>query len=164
MLRISKKADYAVFLLGRLARHGAYPGGPAPETLLSAQEMARASGLNKSVVANLLKELAKDGVLDSVRGLKGGYRLAAAPGDISLARILRVVQGPFHLVECVQGADDPPAAGGRRCSLLGICPSSSPMHMVHERIAELFHQIRLDELCGLTAPQIASPLLAGAGR
>ncbi|MFN7672278.1 MAG: Rrf2 family transcriptional regulator, partial [Planctomycetota bacterium] len=75
MLRISKKADYAVFLLGAIARQGAYPGGQHPEAVVSAHEIARLAKLNKSVVANLLKEFAKHGLLDSVRGLKGGYRL-----------------------------------------------------------------------------------------
>ncbi|MCB9885092.1 MAG: Rrf2 family transcriptional regulator [Planctomycetes bacterium] len=101
MLRISKKADYAVFLLGAIAREGAYPGGPAADTVVSAHEIARRAGLNKSVVANLLKDFAKHGVLDSVRGLKGGYRLVKAPRDVSLHDILEVVEGKFTLVECI---------------------------------------------------------------
>src|SRR5262252_7543728 len=84
MLRISKKADYAVFLLGCIVRQGAYPGGTAPEAVVSAHEVARQAGLNKSVVANLLKVFARDGMLESVRGLKGGYRLARAPDAVSL--------------------------------------------------------------------------------
>lgn len=101
MLRISKKADYAVFLLGAIAREGAYPGGPAEAAVVSAHEIARRAGLNKSVVANLLKDFAKHGVLDSVRGLKGGYRLVKAPHEVSLHDILEVVEGKFTLVECI---------------------------------------------------------------
>ena len=74
MLRISKKADYAVFLLGAIARQGAYPGGRAEDAVVSAHEIARQAGLNKSVVANLLKEFSRHGLLESVRGLRGGYR------------------------------------------------------------------------------------------
>ena len=102
MLRISKKADYAVFLLGYLARRGACPGGSAADSVVSAQEISRQAGLNKSVVANLLKEFTKEGVLDSVRGLKGGYRLVISPHDLTLARILEVVDGPFTLVDCIK--------------------------------------------------------------
>ena len=84
MLRISKKADYAVFLLGEIARQGAFPGGEADAAaVVSAHEIARLSRLNKSVVANLLKEFARDGLLQSTRGLRGGYRLTCAPRDIS---------------------------------------------------------------------------------
>ena len=83
MLRISKKADYAVFLLGAIARQGAFPGGSAGESVVSAHEIARQARLNKSVVANLLKEFAKSGLLESTRGLKGGYRLGRRDASVS---------------------------------------------------------------------------------
>jgi Rrf2 family protein len=167
MLRISKKADYAVFLLGCIAREGAYPGGPHEDTVVSAQEIARQAGLNKSVVANLLKGLAREGLLESQRGLKGGYRLTQPPGEISLARVLGVVDGPFHLVDCVRQlgerrsrADDPHA-----CSLISFCATKNPMRVVHQRIAGMFEQIRLDELCGLVpfAAGAQGPTVAPAG-
>lgn len=166
MLRISKKADYAVFLLGCIAREGAHPGGTQADSVVSAQEIARQSGLNKSVVANLLKEFARHGLLESVRGLRGGYRLAQRPGEISLAAILRVIDGPFHLVECIRHLEEAPApaaAGGpagadaeHACSLMSFCPTRNPMRVVHERIAQLFQRITLDELCGLSpAPALS---------
>ncbi len=185
MLRISKKADYAVFLLGAIAREGAYPGGPAADTVVSAHEIARRAGLNKSVVANLLKDFAKHGVLDSVRGLKGGYRLVKAPHEVSLHDILEVVEGKFTLVECIAHStatnpasgdcsddDHDSAPGGllalantpaasdeveHGCSLYSFCPSKRPMHVVHDRMTRLFREIRLDELCSLTS---AAPLAA----
>ncbi|MBL8755676.1 MAG: Rrf2 family transcriptional regulator [Planctomycetes bacterium] len=169
MLRISKKADYAVFLLGAIARAGAYPGGHAGDTVVSAHEIARQAKLNKSVVANLLKEFAKHGLLESTRGLKGGYRLVRAPADISLGDILEIVEGKFVLVDCVahdRAASLPsgllalapsqrsPAARAsdhddHDCALISFCPSKRPMRVVHERISQLFHEIRLDELCSL---------------
>ena len=184
MLRISKKADYAVFLLGAIARQGAYPGGTHPEAVVSAHEIARLAKLNKSVVANLLKEFAKHGLLDSVRGLKGGYRLAKAPADVALADILEIVEGKFALGDCVthgagQGSFTGSATGsatasggllalapsmrpaaahdaddGHDCALIAFCPSKAPMRVVHDRIAQLFRDIRLDELCALP---IATP-------
>jgi Rrf2 family protein len=166
-LRISKKADYAVFLLGAIARQGAYPGGPAAESVVSAHEIARQAGLNKSVVANLLKEFARRNLLESVRGLRGGYRLGKPPGEISLGEILEVVEGPFTLVDCIEREHADVAAGllpqakgpaknqasgthtAHDCSLISFCPSKNPMRLVHQRIADLFHRIRLDELCSL---------------
>ena len=187
MLRISKKADYAVFLLGAIARQGAYPGGAHPEAVVSAHEIARLAKLNKSVVANLLKEFAKHGLLVSVRGLKGGYRLAKAPADVALADILEIIEGKFALVDCVThggagsgvAAADNAASGllalapsmrpaaahddgdGHDCALIAFCPSKAPMRVVHDRIARLFRDIRLDELCALPP---ATPTSGSAGR
>lgn len=178
MLRISKKADYAVFLLGAIARQGAYPGGSAETSVVSAHEIARQAGLNKSVVANLLKEFTKHGLLESVRGLKGGYKLTRSPREISLAMILEVVEGRFTLVDCI--AEHAPgrataqatpathslltlakgphgdAPSGPGCSLSGFCPSKAPMRIVHERISHLFQQITLDELCSMPMPPQAA--------
>ena len=111
MLRISKKADYAVFLLGAIARQGAFPGGSAPDSVVSAHEIARQANLNKSVVANLLKEFARRNLLESVRGLRGGYRLGKPPDEISLGEILEVVEGPFTLVDCIEREQADVAAG-----------------------------------------------------
>jgi Rrf2 family nitric oxide-sensitive transcriptional repressor len=149
VLRISKKADYAVFLLGCIARQGAFPGGSAADSVVSAHELARMAGLNKSVVANLLKGFARHGVLESARGLKGGYRLVQQPAKVSLGQILQVVDGPFVLVDClrepVTGHVDPE----HQCSLIAFCPTKNPMRVVHARIASLFDEITLAELCGL---------------
>ncbi len=149
MLRISKKADYALFLLGTIAREGAYPGGPEADSVVSAQQIAQQAGLNKSVVANLLKDFARAGLLESVRGLKGGYRLALPPAEVSLARILGVIDGPFQLVDCIRKLGGAAHAAADACTLIDFCPTKNPMRVVHERIADLFHRIKLDELCGL---------------
>ena len=107
MIRISKKGDYAVFIMGFLAQRGAYPTlDKAQETglqmLFSAQEISAQTRLQKSIVANLLKDLTRAGLLDSVRGMHGGYRLARDPALISLGQILAVVEGRFTLVDCTQ--------------------------------------------------------------
>ena len=156
MLRISKKADYAVFLLGAIARQGAYPGGSAAGTVVSAHEVAKQAGLNKSVVANLLKDFSRHGLLNSVRGLRGGYQLAVAPSEISLGQILEVVEGKLTLVDCVPHDDEGPSISNAKgstaptCTLITFCPSKRPMHIVHQRIRKLFAEIHLDELCSMT--------------
>ena len=184
MLRISKKADYAVFLLGAIARQGAFPGGSAGDAVVSAHEIARQAGLNKSVVANLLKEFAKSGLLESTRGLKGGYRLVRPPSEISLGDILEVVEGRFVLVDCVAHDTSRSAAGrgllalapsmrasaptaqhaaadtGHECALISFCPSKQPMRIVHERISQLFRDIHLDELCAMAPAPSRQPATA----
>ena len=170
MLRISKKADYAVFLLGAIARQGAYPGASPENLVLSAQDIAKQAGLNKSVVANLLKDCARHDLLRSTRGLRGGYRLARQPGDITLGQILEAVEGKFALADCCSADLDPashaaaaapsedqaPSKTSADCALIASCPCKHPMRIVHERMVQLFDEIRLDELCAMT-PVSAAP-------
>ncbi|MCU0866058.1 MAG: Rrf2 family transcriptional regulator [Planctomycetes bacterium] len=162
MLRISKKADYAVFLLGAIARQGAYPGGSAGLAVVSAHEIARQAGLNKSVVANLLKEFAKSGLLESTRGLRGGYRLGRPPSEISLGDILEVVEGRFVLVDCV--AHGGPAAevpDAKPTSLLALAPSmraasgsatASSKRAAEPRIQDASHDCALISFCPSKQP------------
>ena len=141
MLRISKKGDYAVFIMGHLARHAE----GAENGVISAQEIADKSGLHRSVVANLLKDLTKGGLLDSVRGLRGGYRLALPAEEISLGQILTIVEGPFALVDC---ATEPVSEDDQHCSLMSFCPSKRPMQVLHQRIQGLMDELKLPELIG----------------
>ena len=176
MLRISKKADYAVYLLGTIAGQGAYPGGTAEDSVLSAHAAARRVGLSKSVVANLLKDCARYGLLESVRGLRGGYRLRLPPSEVSLGQILEAVEGPFAFVDCCPDADAAADSGPDRpilqptdglqahasdCALFAPGPTKQPMRLVHERIAKLFDEIHLDELCAMA--HVRTPALTGAG-
>lgn len=92
MLRISKLTDYATLLLAALARR--------PSECLPASRLAELTRLEPPTVAKVLKTLARSGLVDSVRGVNGGYRLAAAPEAISVAGIISAMEGPIALTEC----------------------------------------------------------------
>jgi Rrf2 family protein len=173
MIRISRKADYAVFIMGCLAQAHAADGQPAGRrrggepgpartapSVWSAQEIAQKTHLSKALVANLLKDLTRAGLLESVRGLRGGYRLAQPPASISLAQILTAVEGPFTLVTCAGEAAGHHAAADHNCTYSSFCPSRSPMRTLHERIARMLAETKLPELCG--TPLAGEPLAAGA--
>ena len=155
MFRITKKADYAVFILAHLARKAATSG---LATLVSAQELASFSALNKSLIANLLKDLTKAGILGSVRGARGGYHLARPAAEISLEEVLHVVEGPFTFVECahdrlVPGEKLAPADGNdhENCDLTPLCGSRGPLLILHARISRMLKDLSLAELSGIAS-------------
>jgi Rrf2 family protein len=144
MIRFSRMADYGVLLLGHFARH--------EDALASATELAETYHMPRTVVANLLKEFTKAGLLESRRGLHGGYRLARAASAISLLDVLNAVEGPLQLIDCAGEDVAAPA-----CGYEDVCPSRSPMRSVHRRIVALLEGITLSELMHTHA----SPLPAG---
>jgi FeS assembly SUF system regulator len=103
MLRVSKLADYATVVMTVLAdapdsdQPGAARSGTA---VLSAQDLAARAHLELPTVSKLLKQLAQAQLVESFRGVNGGYRLARAPAQISLADILVAMEGPFGMTEC----------------------------------------------------------------
>lgn len=171
MFRISRKADYAVLIMCQLALRerelSAELAGDEAMPPISAQETAGNGQISKALTANLMKAMTRHGLLESVRGVSGGYRLARDPGDISLAEILTAVEGPLALVECASHItfdtldEKARATESENCALTHCCPSRRAMRVVHQRIANLFDQLTLAELIQIDA---RSPEPVGLGR
>lgn len=92
MLRLSKLTDYAIVISTHMARHA--------DSTYAAAEVAEATGIAVPTVKKLLKLLAKTGIVSSVRGSRGGYRLAHAPEKTTVANIIAALEGPIGLTEC----------------------------------------------------------------
>ena len=92
MLRVSKLTDYATEVMTVLAA--------APARVHSAQELADRVRLEVPTVSKLLKQLAGAELIESFRGVNGGYRLARAPERISIADVVIAMEGPIGMTEC----------------------------------------------------------------
>jgi len=93
VILVSKLADYAVVLATRLA-------AGQGDVSLSAQSLAEATRLPAATVAKVLKALAKAEIVIGARGATGGYRLARAARDITVADLVAAIDGPLLLTEC----------------------------------------------------------------
>ncbi len=99
-MHVSAKADYAVRALVELtARTAAQPGYVTVEMLAVEQ------GLPVKFLETIFTELRKDGVVISRRGVDGGYRLARPPAEISVADVIRAVDGPLAAVRGLRPED-----------------------------------------------------------
>lgn len=94
MLRLPKLTDYAVVLLTRMA---SLPNSQVQTTA----DLATRTGLAAPTVAKILKQLTKQGLLTAQRGTHGGYRLARAPAQITVADIVIALDGPVAVTDCV---------------------------------------------------------------
>lgn len=94
-MRISARADYAVRAALQLAH--ARDGGP-----LKAEAIADAQDIPHKFLEGILNDMRRGGLVLSQRGGKGGYRLAKAPEEISIADVIRVVDGPLVSVRGVR--------------------------------------------------------------
>lgn len=105
-MRISTKADYAV----RAAIELAAAAGEEP---VAAERIATTQGLPFNYLENILSELCTAGIVRSRRGPKGGYLLARDPAEVTIADIIRAVEGPLAAVrgERPEAASYPGAAG-----------------------------------------------------
>ncbi len=87
-MRITAKADYAVRAAVELAASG--EGGP-----VKAEQISEAQGIPLNFLENILAELRRAGIVESRRGAAGGYLLARPAAEVSLADVIRAVEGPL---------------------------------------------------------------------
>jgi FeS assembly SUF system regulator len=135
MLRVTKLADYGIVML-------TYFAGNSDKTF-NARDIARVVRLPLPVVSKVLKTLSRAGLLASQRGTKGGYCLAFEPEKISVAAIIRALEGPIAVTECTDLAHGD-------CGLETGCPVRTNWHMINRAI----HQA----LEGITLAQMTQPL------
>lgn len=94
-MRVSAKVDYALRALAELA--ATTHEGPVKRELL-----ANAQDIPAAFLENILLDLRKAGILRSVRGQQGGFMFARPPDEVSLAEVIRAIEGPLANVKGVR--------------------------------------------------------------
>ncbi len=87
-MRVSAKSDYALRALIEMARGDA-------EHVVSAEELGRLQDIPHGFLQAILADLRRAGVVRSQRGQSGGWRLARAAAEVSIADVIRAVDGPL---------------------------------------------------------------------
>ena len=86
----------------------------------TAASIAEAQCVPVRFLENILGQLRQAGIVESVRGKEGGYRLSRPPRDLSVGEVIRLIQGPLATVDCYAG-DKEGGAAGRECLLREGC-------------------------------------------
>lgn len=103
-MKFSTKSRYALRLMAELARY-------APGTTVSLKEISERQNLSLKYLEQIVTPLAKSGLVSSVRGAQGGYRLARPAAEITSGEILRAVEGELTAIPCLASAVDCPHRG-----------------------------------------------------
>jgi FeS assembly SUF system regulator len=136
---MNKLTDYGVLLLTRLAA--------SPEGGVNARELARETRIPLPTVGKILKLLVKEGILVSHRGTKGGYALSRPCHLITVAEIIRALEGPIAVTDC----------GESRCELETGCPTRPHWLVVNRTILGALQNLTLREMTGPVTSQIPLP-------
>ena len=140
MLRLSKKADYALIAMKHLALNG--------DGSSSAREIAGLYDIPIELLAKILQRLVRRGLLVSQQGTRGGYQLARVPLLISVADVIQAIDGPVTVTAC--SSDDE----GSSCEQFAKCNVRDPLWRVRERILNALGECTIAELA---ADQPAPP-------
>ena len=135
MLSLTRKTDYALVALADLARR--------ESGVSSARDLARRLQVPLPALTNILNGLTHSGLVRSVRGVNGGYRLAKRPGEITLGELIEAVEGPIKLTRCCSDAID---VDSQRCDLEDSCDLRGPLHRVQASFKRFLSQVTLLDL------------------
>ena len=132
MLRITKQTDYGTLLLTHIAR-----GRRA--AMFSARDLAAETHIPLPMVSKILKLLVRAELLESHRGVKGGYSLARSSLEISVAHIILALEGPIAITECSDH-------GNSECNMEGGCSVSNHWQRINRAVFGALEGISLEEM------------------
>ena len=135
MIRMTRLTDYGIVLLTLFARDPKRP-------MRSARDLAAEAHLPPPTVSKLLKVLARHGLLEAHRGVKGGFNLARPASEITVADVVTALEGPIGVTEC--------SAHSGECVIERFCIVRSNWR----KINGVVH----DALRGITLAEMARPI------
>ena len=131
MIKLSRLTDYGVVVMSQMAQN--------MSALKTAPELAAATGVPTPTVSKLLKLLVKGGLVESWRGVNGGYALTKNIDDITAADIIEALEGPVALTACVDGSE-------ADCGVESLCPMRGGWEKVNRAIRAALEEVTLAEL------------------
>lgn len=111
MIKLSKLTDYAVVILAAMAGEQGIR--------MTAAGLADKTKLPEPTVAKVLKILARENVIESIRGANGGYILSQSAQDIKITSVIAAMDGPLAIAACVEDGQGGCCDHEANCSIKG---------------------------------------------
>lgn len=134
MLKFTKKTEYALMAVRYMAlsENG---------NCVTAREIANSYNISYELVAKVLQILAKQGIIISYQGVKGGYILAREADKISLAEIIKSVEPGYEITDCLRNGFNEDS-----CASFNCCKIKNPLSEIQKRIDKIFIETKIKEL------------------
>jgi Rrf2 family transcriptional regulator, cysteine metabolism repressor len=164
-MMFSTKAEYGVRVMVELARRaGEEVGGHGDP--ISLAEIAEHDGLPLAYLEHLVARLRKAGLIDSRRGSRGGYLLARAAAEITMAEVVQALEGSIAPIDCISQGADGSIVCSRESARAGshshICPTKLLWTRVQGAIVRTLQDTTLADLV-LSPTHPALPIGAALG-
>lgn len=116
-MRITLESDYALRILTAIAGH---------DGVVDAGTVSAETSVSAKFALKILRKLVQGGLVRSYKGVKGGYKLDASPEDITLRRVIELIDGPIVIARCLENTEE--------CSI-GCDKTACAYHHIFESIS-----------------------------
>ena len=128
-MRVSQRTEYGIRAMIALARDF--------DDVVSIKELAEREGIPETFLEQIMSDLRRAGLLKSIRGPHGGFRLKGSPGEITIGRVIEILEGSLSPARCETG-----------CTRQDGCSTRSVLDRIERSITETLDHIFLKDLVG----------------
>lgn len=132
MFKISAKLDCglrALILLGKSYE----------SEILSLNKISQKEGISRDFLAQLMLNLREANIVESFKGMSGGYVLKRHPSQITLKEIFEAIEGPINIIECIHTSEG-------ICKLQNMCSPKKAWEYIEKRISDLLDNLTLEDI------------------
>ena len=140
MLKLSKKTEYAIVALMAMTNG-------KNDKLYTSKELSQRYNIPPEIMGKVMQSLAKNDLIISHQGVKGGYQLSGDLSDINIISVITAVEGPLKVVDCV-------AVDDCECNQLSSCNIKGPMEMIQSELYDFLGNISLKSLKDKYIPMV----------
>ena len=131
MIKLSRMADYAILLVSKMAQ--------SPDKTFGAQELSNYSSLPITTVNKLLSKLSRSKIIDSYRGVAGGYKLIETPEEITIKSIIDLIDGKVALTACSEESAD-------GCNIASFCHTQRNWQIINNAVCSALDSVTIAEM------------------
>ena len=131
MILLSKRAEYGLMALLHLA------GAAVRDKTISAASIAERHRIPAAFMGKVMQDLSRSGLVESVRGVAGGYRLRKTPAQVTLGAVVAAMDGPIRLAGCQAGC---------ACEQRKGCNVRAPLMRLNAAVVAPFDNITLADM------------------
>jgi Rrf2 family protein len=113
---------------------------------VSAKRIAEEFLIPPELLAKILQRLARERLIVGQNGPRGGYVLARRPIEITVGQVVRALEGPINIVECLEEDSD--------CPQMARCNLRRPVQKIQVAVSQLLDTMTLAELVGADVPDL----------
>jgi Rrf2 family protein len=134
MLKLSKKTEYAIIALLAMSESN-------DDQLFKAKELSGRYNIPPEIMGKVMQSLAKNNIIVSHQGVKGGYQLKKELSQINIISVISALEGPLKVVDCAAIEDC-------NCGQLSSCNIKGPMELIQDELRSFFNKISFEDLKG----------------